>query len=626
MVVATNKTVLWYRREATESRWMIRQRNRMRPRRHWVLGVLDSVAWSIALGMTAAIRYEFQWPNRTVVGMAVLTVVASLAMLAGGLFTGVHNGRFVIGSMDDVVGVARTFGLATIAVTFADLWFVPRILPVLAAVVAGFVALVIALVPRLALLLAVDSTGSTSPEGSRRLMVFGAGEAGTQIVSSLLRERHSQFLPVALIDDDPAKSNRSIGGIRVMGTRADIPRIAQLLRVDTLLVAVPSAQPEVKVAIASLAAAAGLELRILPAVHELVDLMSVHDIREVSEADLLGRPQVEIDLDAIAAYLSGRKVLVTGAGGSIGSEICRQVRRFDPSELIMLDRDESALHALELNLGGRALLTSRNLVVADIRDACRVREVFAEHRPEVVFHAAALKHLPLLELHPGEGVKTNIGGTKNLLAAALEFGVNRFVNISTDKAADPVSVLGSTKLVAERLTADASLRTNGTYVSVRFGNVLGSRGSVLPTFRKQIENGGPVTVTHPDVTRYFMTTEEAVRLVFQAAAIGSAGEVLILDMGAPVRIDDLARRLIGRAGRPIDIHYTGLRPGEKLHERLVGLDEIAAPRGHPLVFHAAVPPLTAEALQPLRAADLRDYPEVREVLVSGDVSVSTGVV
>jgi FlaA1/EpsC-like NDP-sugar epimerase len=283
---------------------------------------------------------------------------------------------------------------------------------------------------------------------------------------------------------------------------------------------------------------------------------------------------------------------VTGAGGSIGSELCRQICKFEPAALVMLDRDESALHAVQLSITGRALLDDPNLVLADIRDADEIKRVFAEHRPDVVFHAAALKHLTLLERHPEEAVKTNIWGTMHVLEAAAAAGVERFVNISTDKAADAISVLGLTKRIGERLTAGFARDADGVFLSVRFGNVLGSRGSVLGAFRSQIASGGPVTVTDPNVSRFFMTIEEAVQLVIQAGAIGRDGEALVLDMGQPVRIDEVAKRMIAEAGRDVEIVYTGLRPGEKLHEQLLGTGEIDRRPCHPLISHVDVPPLT----------------------------------
>jgi FlaA1/EpsC-like NDP-sugar epimerase len=332
---------------------------------------------------------------------------------------------------------------------------------------------------------------------------------------------------------------------------------------------------------------------VLPPVEELlaVTTVTVSDIRPITEVDLLGRHQVDTDVESIAGYISGRRVLVTGAGGSIGSELCRQIARFEPKKLVMLDHDESGLHGTQLAVEGRALLATRSLVVCDIRDEIALKAVFAEHRPEVVFHAAALKHLPLLEMWPAEAVKTNVIGTKNVLDAAENFGSAKFVNISTDKAADPSSVLGYTKRVAERVTAATGVQAKGTYLSVRFGNVLGSRGSVLTTLREQIRAGGPVTVTHPDVTRYFMTVEEAVQLVIQAGAVGRGGEVLVLDMGKPVRISEVAERLVGEASEAVEIVYTGLRQGEKLHEDLFARGELGERPVHALISHVRVPPL-----------------------------------
>ncbi|MGI9030169.1 MAG: nucleoside-diphosphate sugar epimerase/dehydratase, partial [Ilumatobacteraceae bacterium] len=337
---------------------------------------------------------------------------------------------------------------------------------------------------------------------------------------------------------------------------------------------------------------AGLGTKILPPVEELFrGEVTVGDIREVSDEDLLGRRRIETDVESIADYLTGQRVLVTGAGGSIGSELCRQIHRFGPAELMMLDRDESALHQVELSIHGRALLDSDQTILVDLRDEPALRAVFEQRRPQVVFHAAALKHLPLLERFPVEGYKSNVLGTLNVLRASQHVGVKAFVNISTDKAANPTSVLGYTKRMAERLTAHFGVSSSHDYLSVRFGNVLGSRGSVLTSFHEQIAQGGPITVTDPDVTRYFMTVPEAVQLVIQAGAIGHGGEVLVLDMGEPVRIHDLAKRLVARSGRDIRIEFTGLRPGEKLHEALLANGELDRRPMHPLILHSFVPPL-----------------------------------
>lgn len=334
----------------------------------------------------------------------------------------------------------------------------------------------------------------------------------------------------------------------------------------------------------------------------------LHDLRastpEVERAvvgasgqlNVLGREPLDHDIAGLSDYLTGRRVLVTGAGGSIGSELARQVNQFGPAELVLLDRDESALHGVQLSLYGSALLDTPDVVLTCIRDREALRDAFAQHRPEIVFHAAALKHLPLLEQYPAEGWKTNVIGTHNLLALSAETGVEKFINISTDKAANPTSVLGRTKRAAEQLTAWYGQNADGTYLSVRFGNVLDSRGSVLHTFRGQIARGGPVTVTHPDVTRYLMTIPEACELVLHAGAVGRDGEALVLDMGEPVRILDVAHQLIARSGQGVEVVFTGLRPNEKLHEELFSTGEVAVRADHPLISHVTVPPLAPERL------------------------------
>ncbi len=439
---------------------------------------------------------------------------------------------------------------------------------------------------------------SRLPRGAdvRRVLVFGAGEAGSQLVRTMRRSQDSPYLPVGLLDDHHARQNLRLSGIRVLGDRSSIASVAAETEATAVIIAIPSADAALVRELAGLITAASLEVFVLPGVAELVGhSVAVTDVRHPTELDLLGRSVVHIDIDTevISSCIAGRRVLVTGAGGSIGSELCRQIHKLGPERLIMLDRDESGLHGTQLLLHGHALLEDPDLVVADIRDPGRLDEVFRAVRPDVVFHAAALKHLPLLELHPGEGVKTNVIGTVNVLQAARAAGVERFVNISTDKAAEPCSVLGYTKRIAERVTAAVAAEESGraAYLSVRFGNVVGSRGSVVATFRHQVESGGPVTVTHPDATRFFMTVQEAVRLVILAGAIGEPGHALVLDMGDPVRIDDVAQQMAAAAAEPVEIHYMGLRPAEKLHEVLVAADEVLAPTSHPMIGSTAVPPL-----------------------------------
>ncbi|HEU5111017.1 MAG TPA: nucleoside-diphosphate sugar epimerase/dehydratase, partial [Micromonosporaceae bacterium] len=487
-----------------------------------------------------------------------------------------------------------TVGLTAAVILAADLMVLPRPVPASAPLVGAPVALVLMLGARYVRRLL--HTRPLRPDGDRAapVLLFGAGAAAHDLLRSMLRDPQGRYLPVGLIDDDPDKRHLRVEGVRVLGGRYDVPAAAARTGARTVIFSVANADASLVRAVRDLCLRAGLDFKVLPSVGELLDQpASVRDVRDPLVTDLLGRQQVESDLDAIAGYLAGRRVLVTGAGGSIGSELCRQLQRFGPAELMMLDRDESALHAVQLSLRGTSMLDSPELILADLRDGETIRRVFDERRPHVVFHAAALKHVPLLERHPGEAVKSNVRGTLTVLQAAA--GVERFVNISTDKAADPVNVLGFSKRVTERLTAHADLVYEGTFLSVRFGNVLGSRGSVLTAFTAQAAAGGPITVTHPDVTRYLMTVQEAVQLVIQAAAIGRGGEALVLDMGRPVRIADLARHIADRTPSPVGIVYTGLRPGEKLHEDLFGTGEGDVRPIHPLISHVSVPPLHPDA-------------------------------
>lgn len=565
---------------------------------------MDSLAWLLVLPTAALLRYDFDL-SRVRVGpeLAGLGLVLVL-QLAVGSTEGLYSGRYSFGSFEEVAALARTV-VAVAAVTgVVNFTILPDPLPRSVPFIAGGLALIVMGGFRYVWRLVIERTYRPSLDTAAPALVFGAGDGGQQLLTSMLRTPDSPYVPVALLDDDPAKRQLRLRGIPMAGTRADIADAAERYSAEVLIIAIPSASARLVRDLSAAAAAAGLDVRTLPTVSELLGDPGVSDVRPLSIADLLGRHEIDTDVDSIAQYLTGKRVLVTGAGGSIGAELCRQIYRFAPATLVMVDRDESALHAVELSIHGRALLESDDLVVADIRDEDRVDEVFAQHRPEVVFHAAALKHLPLLEKHPAEGVKTNVLGTLHVLRAALHADVQHFVNISTDKAADPTSVLGHTKRIAERLTAWAATEAQGSFLSVRFGNVLGSRGSVLTAFQAQITAGGPVTVTHPEVTRFFMTVEEAVQLVIQAGALGRDGEALVLDMGDPVRIADVAKQLIDECGRDIDIVYTGLRPGEKLHEVLRADGELDLRPRHPLISHVPVPALTPDYVTEVSVPDV----------------------
>ena len=438
----------------------------------------------------------------------------------------------------------------------------------------------------------------------KRVLVMGAGDSGAQLLSDVLRHPEVGLRPVGMVDDDPRRQRLALHGVRVLGTRDDIPSLAHRYAVDEVLLAVPSATSEVIRDVARRSEEAGVSLRVLPSVRQLVGgRVGVRDLRDLHIEDLLGRRQVETDLEAVGGLLRGKRVLITGAGGSIGCEIARQVAGFEPDRLLLLDGDETHLHDLLVSLGAS---TKTVPVLADVRDRTRMVELFLEHQPQVVFHAAAHKHVPLLEDHPQEALATNVLGTANVADAAVTSGAERFVLISTDKAIRPSSVMGASKRLAEDVVR--SLSGRGTVLcAVRFGNVLGSRGSVIPTFLRQIQAGGPVTVTDPAMTRYFMSVQEAVQLVLQAAALSGGGEVFTLEMGEAVNILDLARKLIHLSGRVPDrdvrIEICGIRPGEKLHEELVDADERPMSTDHPGIV-AAASPVPDRALLRARLSEL----------------------
>jgi FlaA1/EpsC-like NDP-sugar epimerase len=565
--------------------------HRLRSRRAWVLGVFDVLAIFVSYACFMLARYwniDVPWGEA-----AMVAVIAALGHVLAGFATKVYRGRVVVGSSQETVAVALmslTGLLAAEAVTFFGFASgLSRTVPM----AASTGALVLMLLARAQWRVYVSDLDFVDSEDAKRTLVIGADESARQLLHSMRTEPGSQYVPVAMIDDDPWRRHLEVQGLRVQGTTRDLERVCERFGVEAVVVADRGLGKERLNDLTRRVGGLGLTLKVVPGVAELLDgRVSIRDVRDINMADLLGRGQVDTDVDSIAHFLKGKRVLVTGAGGSIGSELCRQLNNWDIAELMMLDRDESALHAVQLSISGHGLLDTDDVILCDIRDAAAVRTIFEERRPEVVFHAAALKHLPMLQQYPGEAYKTNVIGTINVLDAAAAIDVEHFVNISTDKAADPSSVLGLSKRIAERATADVALRAPGSYISVRFGNVLGSRGSVLTAWASQIAAGGPVTVTHPDMTRYFMTIAEACELVLQAGAIGRDGEVLILDMGEPMRIDDVARQLIAQSGERVEIVYTGLREGEKLGEILIAGAETDSRPFHPLITHVDVPPLS----------------------------------
>jgi len=588
-------------------------------RRRLALAVFDAFAWVVGTALAAWFRYD--WHIAPIDRGKLLLVIALAIALQWvvGAGTGLYSGRHWTGSLEQAVQLAQTVAVTGVIVFVAGLLVHPVWAPRSVPLTAALIALVMTEVVRLGVRRWRERACQPNRAKAEPVVVFGGGAGGRQLIQSMLADSSSPYVPVAVLDDDPYLKRLRIHGVPVMGTRDTIAAVAKECDARVLVIAVPSADASTVRQISRSAAEAGLVVKILPPVADLLrSSAGVEDLRDLDLTDLLGRRVINTDVETIAGYLLGKRVLITGAGGSIGSELCRQVHRFGPSELIMLDHDESALHGVQLSIYGRALLNTRDVVLADIRELETVRAIFQERRPQVVFHAAALKHLPMLEQYPLEAWRSNVLGTLNLLEAADEADVERFVNISTDKAADPISILGYSKRVAERLTAAMSNEIHRPYLSVRFGNVLGSRGSVLTTFRDQIKQGGPVTVTHPEATRYFMTIPEAVQLVIQAAAIGQPGEALILDMGSPVRIDDVARHLIAAAARPVRVEYTGLRAGEKVHEQLLGDGEVDYRPMHPAISHVDV-----QGVSPLR---VREWdPGTAAEAVAAMVTLSSGV-
>ncbi|MEW1961044.1 nucleoside-diphosphate sugar epimerase/dehydratase [Microbacterium sp. NPDC077644] len=566
-------------------------------RRRFAAAVVDSLAWVVGIFAALALRFEYVPPPGAWLATLALALIAAGLQVVVGYYFAFYRGRYTYGSFEEVrmLGLAVLLQAAVLTVlnmAFGPFFGVPRGTVILA---FPFVLLIMFGVRYLARLML--ERARKPGEEAKPALIVGAGYLGGMLVHTLNTDPTSPFRPVGILDDDPAKKNLRLRGVPVIGRTKKIAEAAEQTGAEAIIIAIGQADSTLLRRLADDAEKAGLTVSVTPALSSLLSgEKSVGDLRDISIEDLIGRHPVDTNVELIAGYVTGKRVLVTGAGGSIGSELCRQLAKFGPSELIMLDRDETGLQLAQLGTSGHGLLDSNDVVLADIREQSTLDEIFAARKPEVVFHAAALKHLPMLEQYPDEAWKTNVLGTLNVLNAARKVGVATFVNISTDKAANPTSVLGHSKRVAEKLTAWAAEESGMRYLSVRFGNVIGSRGSMLPTFQALIEAGGPVTVTHPDVTRYFMTIPEACQLVIQAGGIGRPGEILILDMGEPVSILEVAKRMIAMSGKNIEIVFTGLRHGEKLHEVLVGTREDLERPFHPKVSHTRADVITPERL------------------------------
>ena len=544
-----------------------------------LLFVLDSI---IVLGSVfLSFRLVTEGLIRNIHALTVTALLSLAAYYVFSYFLNLYWRDWEYASVYEVITVVKCVSAAVIVSTIAGIvWF--KTLVTWQFVVVLWLLLVCAVGGvRLSMRIFREYfVDSVVMENAKPTLIVGAGAAGTLLVRQMLMHPKMRMMPVAFVDDDQEKQRKDIYGVRILGTTKDIEKIVQQMGITKVVIAMPSLPNKKLNEVYDVARKTGAECVILPNIDEVMSgNLHVQQLRNVEIEDLLGRDPVELDQTLIEKQLRGKRILVTGAGGSIGSEICRQVSSFRPKELIILGHGENSIYQLNMELLGKYAEHFRiTPVIADVQDRKRIFEVMEKYRPDVVYHAAAHKHVPLMEINPREAVKNNILGTRNVAEAANHAKVKTFVMISTDKAVNPPNIMGATKRLCEMIVQDMATKSDSTkYVAVRFGNVLGSRGSVIPLFKKQIAKGGPITVTHPDIVRYFMTIPEAAQLVIQAGSLARGGEIFVLDMGKPVRIVDLAKNLIRLSGYSeddIEIKFTGLRPGEKMYEELLNEGEI----------------------------------------------------
>ncbi len=536
--------------------------------------LLDLIMVYLSLRLSIFMRYEGLVSRRILIRimrrMPMILTCYGCAGLAGGVYSMIW--RYASGR--ELFRLSATYAAAggiTLVLNRALGWHISR--PVLG--MTAVFSLVLAVSTRYLWRMLREKKLSSAPRKAR-ILIVGAGEGGVYAARICRQNRANLGTPVAFVDDDPLKHHMRVSGLPICGSSAQIPDIVKKKAIDEIIVAVPGTHGERLTEIISICKSTRCRTRILSYPNDVskTDLDRNPAFRELNTSDFLSRAEVDLDTDKIRSYITGKVVLVTGGGGSIGSEICRQVMRFDPEKLLVFDIYENCAYELLCELQQKYGSTVPvEVIIGSIRDKARLDDVFSTYHPSVVFHAAAHKHVPLMEFSPGEAVKNNVFGTHNLLVSASEHGVDRFVQLSTDKAVNPTNVMGATKRITEMLLQSFAKTTDMKCMAVRFGNVLGSHGSVIPLFESQIRKGGPVTVTHPDVTRYFMTIPEAAQLVLQAGSLADPGAIYVLDMGEPVRIVDLAEKLIRfygyKPGTDIKIEYIGLRPGEKLYEELL---------------------------------------------------------
>lgn len=568
----------------------------------WVTLVADFVTWLFSLFLAAVFRFEFEVGRLTADKLFLFSVFIAAVFSLAGFVTHLYRNRFVYGSLDELRALLVSTSAVvlvggTLAVFFGSSFDVPRSIVFLASPIFLLLAGSLRLMLRQTRLAARRSAGNGS-----RAVIFGAGVAAEALIPQLLDSPDSRYKPVALIDDSPEKSNRWISGIPMAGKWNDLEAVVEKFAVEVVIVAIPSASSALLDQVYEKSWELGLKVIVLPGLPEYLrgSRHSASELRNVGIEDLLGRPQISLDTDLVDQLIRGKRVLITGAGGSIGAELARQVAQFGPGALTLVDRDETGLLLCSMEIQRLFGAVGHETYLLDIRDTQAVSDLFSTRKPEIVFHAAALKHLSMLEQFPTEAWKTNVEGTLNVLEAAEASLVQVFANISTDKAANAKSTLGRSKKLGEQVTSWFGAETSRRFVSVRFGNVLGSRGSLIPILSEQIAAGGPVTITDERATRYFMSISEACQLVLQAAVQGVQGDVMVLDMGEPVLIKEIARKMIQLAGTQTEIKVTGLRPGEKLHEDLLSDRESWIPSGHPKILRVKSAPISPREVMALK--------------------------
>ncbi|WP_127579939.1 polysaccharide biosynthesis protein [Paenibacillus koleovorans] len=554
-----------------------------------LLILLDSLVISIVVYLSYLLRFDFDILAEYRLTLPYVITSYLVITLVCFYYFKIYKRVWRYASVNDLLSIAKGAGLAScIFMIFHHLSMYPEVnVPRSIYPITALLTLFSIGTSRIVWRIMGDTYNKLQPHHQRALII-GAGNVGSMVAKELKRSK-SEYYPVVFVDDDKNKRNLEVLGIQVAGDRQSIPSLVEQYKIDQIIIAMPSATRLEISNIIEICKKTNRRIKIIPRMNDLINgKITVNSIRDVSVEDLLGREPVKIDLDEIAGFLTDQVILVTGAGGSIGSELCRQISAFHPKQLLLLGKGENSIFEIEMELRKTFPYVPIDPIVADIQDRQRIMDIFSTYKPHVVFHAAAYKHVPMMERHPHEAIKNNALGTRNLAECAHLNHVNKFIMISTDKAVNPTSVMGTTKRIAEMIVQGFDQISHTSFAAVRFGNVLGSRGSVVPIFKKQIEEGGPVTVTHPDMVRYFMTIPEAVQLVIQSCALTEGGEIFVLDMGKPVKISDLAKDLIMLSGlepnKDVKIEYTGIRPGEKLFEEILSGEEGTQATKHDRIY------------------------------------------